>query len=131
MAPIPQNHIAHPENSIEPGLGHSPASMVPRGEDVRAVLSGGSATWVSLDAWLAVNLTPETVHEMNCESSFLSITQITSMFSKLVVLFPQFSKNLHSLCKGGTQSVAERIRHSGVTPWGLVKALMERLDQAD
>lgn len=102
--------------------------MVPRGEDVRAVLSGGSATWVSLDAWLAVNLTPETVHEMNCESSFLSITQITSMFSKLVVLFPQFSKNLHSLCKGGTQSVAERIVTLALR---LVKALMERLDQAD
>ncbi len=121
----------HPENSVEPGRGHSLASMVPRGEDVRAVLPDGSATWFSLDAWLAVNLLPKTVHEMICESSFLSITQITSLLPKLVVMFLEFSKNLHSPCKGGTQSVAERIRHSGVTPWGLVKALMERLDQAD
>ncbi len=105
--------------------------MVPRGEDVRAVLPDGSATWDSLDAWLAVNLIPKTVHEMNCESYFLSIIQITSLFSKLVVLFLEFSKNLHSLCNGGTRSVVERVRNSGVTPWGLVKALLEHLDQAD
>ena len=97
--------IDHPGNTAEPGLVHSRALAVARGEHVLAILPGCGATWVSCHARPVVTPNRMTVPETNYGSSFLFAHPVLVPAPKLIVLLLDLVILFHGASNNAPQSI--------------------------